>query len=115
MADQVEIYLPKTVINEGSQLTATVRFRTRASAAASIPTNVYYKLTNVSTGETISDWKSVTAAAEVSITLTPTENTIRDKSHVKERIEFLVAADYGLSTQAIGLKHYKIVDLQGYG
>ena len=115
MADQVEISLPKTIFNEGSQFTATARFRTRSTAAASTPTNVYYKLYNLNTRETITDWTSVSPASEVSITLTPTENTIKDQTHFKERIEFLVAADYGLSTQVIGKTQYNITDLKGYG
>lgn len=114
MADQVEIELPKTVYNEGSQFTATVRFRTRSSAAASTPTNVYYKLTNLSSGEAITAWTQVSEASEVSITLTPTQNTLRDNTRVLERMELLVAADYGLSTQVIGSAYYQILDLEGY-
>lgn len=115
MADQVEVALPKTRVLEAGQFIATARLRTRSSAAASTPTNVYYKIFNISTGETIKDWTSVSPAAEVSITVTPTQNTIRDKSHVLESMELLVAADYGQSTQVIGRAPYQIVDIRGYG
>lgn len=113
MADQVEISLPKTRVNERSQFIATVRFRTRSSAAASTPTTVHYKLSNLQTGETITDWTSVTAASEVSITIPGASNQIRANSHSLERMELLVAADRGLSTESIGRRNYQINNVYG--
>lgn len=113
MADQVEIYLPNTRINERSQAIATVRFRTRSSAAASTPTTVHYKLSNLQTREIITDWTSVSAAAEVTVTIKAGENKIRDNTHTMERMELLVAADKGLDTESIGRKTYQIMNVYG--
>lgn len=115
MADQVEIEIPKSIYNEGTQFTATVRFRTRSSKAASVPTTAHYKITNLSTNKVVRDWTALTAAAEISFTIAPTDNDIDDKTHLQERMELLVAADRGMSTQSIGSRHYKIRDLDGYG
>jgi len=113
MADQVEISLPKTRVNERSQFIATVRFRTRSSAAASIPTTVHYKLSNLQTDKTVTDWTSVTAASELSITIPGASNQILDNSHTLERMELLVAADKGLATESIGRRNYQIQNVYG--
>ena len=113
MADQVEIQLPKTVFNERSNFVATAYFRTRSTAAAATPTTVHYKLSNLSTKETVQDWTSVSAASNVSISITGAMNKILDESHVMERMELLVAADRGLSTESIGQSNYKIKNVYG--
>jgi hypothetical protein len=113
MADQVEIYVPQTRINERSQLIATARFRTRSTAAASTPTTVHYKLTNLQTEEVVTDWTSVGAASEVTITIPAASNKILSNSHRLERMELLVAADKGLSTESIGRRNYQIKNMYG--
>lgn len=113
MADQVEIALPKTQFNERSAFTATARFRTRASAAASVPTTVHYRISNLQTKEYVTDWTSVTAASEVSISVTAANNKIRDNTHKTERLELLVAADRGLATEVIGRVVYRILNVYG--
>lgn len=113
MADQTEISIPKTRINERSGFTATARFRTRATAAASIPTTVHYMLYNLTTREIIKDWTSVTPAAEVSITIDAQLNKIQDETNSYERIEMLVAADKGLSTQSVDTAFYRIRNVGG--
>lgn len=112
--DQVEISLAKTVFNERTQIPVTARVRTRATALAAIPTTLEYKLYNLQTRELVKDWTSLTAAAEASFTISATDNQIRDKSHVDERIDLMVSADRGLSTEAVGRVQYKLRNLSGH-
>ena len=112
--DQVEISIEKTVINERTQLPVVARVRTRSTALAAIPTTIEYKVFNLSTGEVIKDWTSVTAAAEISFTISAVINTIRNKSHASERLDIMVSADRGLSTEAVGRVQYKIRNLAGH-
>ena len=108
MADQVEIQIPKFIVNERSQFVATAYFRTRASAAAE------YKIYNLSTQEIITDWTTVTPAANVSITVKATENLIKADYHRMERYELLVAADRGLATEVLGRALYRVRNLGGH-
>lgn len=113
MADQVAIQLPKTVFNERSAFTATAYFRTRSTGAASTPTTVHYKVSNLSTGEVAQDWTSVTAAGNVSISITGSMNKIRSGDQNSERMELLVAADKGLDTEVVGSAYYRVLNVFG--
>lgn len=113
MADQVEISLPKTRINEKSGFTAIVRFRDRASASAAAPLTVSYKIFNVSTSDIVKDWTHISVAAQVSIAIDGQDNLVRRSSNSFERIELVVAADRGLSTQVIDSAEYQVVNLHG--
>lgn len=113
VSDQVEIRIPKTRVNEKTNFTATVHFRTRASKAASTPTTIHYRIDDLTTGIEITDWTSVSAASLITIAITPTMNTIQDNDSRIERRQLLVKADSGLSTQAIGQKEWKIVNYYG--
>jgi hypothetical protein len=113
MADQVAIQIPKTVFNERSAFTATAYFRTRSTAAASTPTTVHYKVSNLSTTETVQDWTSVSAAGNVSISITGSMNKILDSTHQQEKIELLVAADKGLDTESIGRAVWMVNNVYG--
>ena len=113
MADQVEIQLPLRTVNERTQLLGTAYFRTRSTGAASTPTTVHYKVSNLTTQETVQDWTTISAAANVSLTITAAMNKIRGGDNVFERIEVLVAADKGLDTEAIGRAVYRIKNVYG--
>lgn len=113
MADQVEISLPKTQFNERSAFTATARFRTRSTAAASTPTTVHYKISNLTTATNVLDWTSVSAASEVSISVTGAQNKIRNNEDQMERMELLVVADKGLSTEVVAQATYRIRNVYG--
>lgn len=115
MADQVDIRLPKTRYNEGSQFEVTAVFKTRASQADSVPTTAEYKLFNLNTREIIKDWTTLTPAASITFTISATDNDIRKRKSTYERIQILVSADRGLSTQVIEDKTYLIKNLRGYG
>ena len=112
MADTVAIQIPKPRVQEGSSFTATAYFR--AAGAASTPTNVYYRLDNLTTGEAIADWTSVTAAGNVSISITATHNAIRSQCNRYERMQLTVAADHGLSTQVRETATWDLENIRGF-
>jgi hypothetical protein len=111
MADTVAIQVPKPLVKEGSSFTATAYFR--ASGAASTPTNVYYRLDCLSTDTVLADWTSVSAAANVSISITAEHNAIQSQCNRREVKQLLVAADYGLSTQVIDSAIWEVENLHG--
>lgn len=114
MADQVEIQLPVTIVPEGTTFTATAYFRTRSTKAASVPTNVYYRVDCLTTKEQLQDWTVVSTAGNVSITMTAAFNAIQDDSNQWERKQLTVMADRGLSTQAVNRAYYKVENVFGY-
>lgn len=106
-ADFISFSAPQTVVNERSSLVVAARFRNRASAADVTPTNVYYRLDDGQTGE-ITGWTSVTPGTSVSITLSPTQNQVRNCTRAIEQKVLSVASDYGLSTQYIQPMRYDV-------
>lgn len=96
--DQIVFRFPRDRINERSSLTVIARFRDRATEADVTPTNVKYRIDNLSSGAQILDWTAVTPGTEVSIVTTPDQNdcTVRDET---QRNMLTVAADYALATQ----------------
>lgn len=99
MTDQILITMRKDRWKESSSVTATARFRDRASADEVTPTNVYYRLDCLTTGKALTDWTSATPGETVDITITPTQNAMQSDCNVRERKQITVAADYGLSTE----------------
>ena len=115
MADQVEIQLPRTRVRESAAFPLTAYFRTRATSAASIPTTVDYKVSCLNTGNTLTDWTTLTPAANVSITITAVDNAIQSASNTHETRQIIVRADKGLASQAIGSASWKVENLLGIG
>ncbi|MEE9541201.1 MAG: hypothetical protein V3V85_06890 [Candidatus Thorarchaeota archaeon] len=113
MADQIEISLPKTVYLEETTFPVTAFFRTRATKAASTPTTIRYRIDCLKTRKIIRDWTSVSAAANVTITISASDNEIQDDSNLFEKKQIIVQADNGLSTQVNGKKVYRINNLTG--
>lgn len=113
MSDQVEIVLPKTVYLEETTFPVTAYFRTRATKAASTPTTIRYRIDCLKTRNVIKDWTTVSAAANVTITITASDNQIQDDSNRFERKQIIVQADNGLSTQVNGKAVYKIENMTG--
>lgn len=113
VADQVEISLPKTTFLEESVFTLTVFFRTRSTAAASTPTTIRYRIDDLRTRREIRDWTTVSAAPNVDIVITATDNEIQDDATRFETKQIIVQADNGLSTQVNGKAIWKIKNLTG--
>ena len=112
-ADQIAIRIAKTTWKEGSAFDATVNFRTRSTAAAATPTNVKYRLDCLTTCKELVDWTTVSAAAEVTISLTGTHNAIQSDCNDFETKQLTVVADDGLSTQHRERKRWTIENLYG--
>ena len=114
MADQIEIQLPNTIVNEETTFTITAYFRTRATKVASTPTTIHYKIVDIVLRETITDWTLVsTPAGNNDIVITSAENEIIDGSHLQERKQILIKIDSGLSTQVIETKTWRVRNLEG--
>ena len=112
-ADQVEIILPKTVFNERTGFTATARFLTRATGAALAPTSAEYKLYNLSNREMIKDWTALTPAVSIAIVISAIDNQIKQNYRPNERMELVVSADRGLSTEVVQTAHYRLTNVGG--
>lgn len=109
-ADQIVFRFPRDRINERSSLTVIARFRDRATDADVTPTNVKYRIDNLSSGAEILDWTTVSTSTEVSIATTPDENECKVRDEWQRNL-LTVAADYGLSTQFNETFQYEIRNL----
>ena len=114
MADQLVIRTERDRITERSQLKVTVDCRDLATQAAATPTTLEYKLFNLSTGENIKDWTSLTAAANQTFSIVSADNAIRSELNPTERMQLIVVADRALDTAVYGDKLYEIMNLEGY-
>lgn len=112
-SDQIAFFQRKDHIREASKHVITASFRDRATAAAVTPTNVKYRIDNLTTGTVVLDWTTATAASDVSITITPTQNALQDQSNLTETRQLSVAADYALSTQFIDAITFELENLRG--
>lgn len=113
MADQVEIRIPKTVIQEETGFTITANFRTRSTKAASIPTTVHYRIDDLESNTVLIEWTLVTADAQVSIVIPSTVNKIKQDYKKRERKQIIVQANRGLSTQATNKRQWFVENLTG--
>jgi len=114
MADQIEIHFPETVVPEETTFTATVYFRTRASAAASTPTTIHYRIDCLSTRTQIVDWTSVSSpAGSNTIVISADHNQILNDGHTRERKLLTIKIDSGLSTQVMRRKWWTVENLLG--
>lgn len=112
MTDQVSILIPRPKVREGSAFTATAYFRDRATAAASTPTSIKYRVDCLTTGRSLADWTTVSAASTATIAITSTHNAIQSAG--TERKQLTVAADYGLSTQVTESAVWEVEDNKAY-
>lgn len=113
LADLIEIRFPRTEVIEKSSMTVTVNFRTHSTGAASTPTTIHYRVDCLSTEQAVTEWTSVSAAAEVEIVLTPTESSILDSSNEWERKQLTVKIDSGLSTQVLQARQWRVKNIYG--
>jgi urease alpha subunit len=97
-ANAIYLSTPTRKINERSSMVVTARFRDRATNADVTPTNVYYRLDSGECGE-ITGWTSLTTGTTATVTLTPTQNQIRNGTRALEAKYISFAADYGLATE----------------
>jgi hypothetical protein len=113
MTDQVVFFQRKDHIREKSKHVIGVKFKTRSTAALTTPTNVYYRIDCLTTGNEILTWTSVSTDDELDITITPTQNALQDQGNDYETRELTVAANYGLSTQFVESVTFQVENLRG--
>lgn len=112
-ADQIAFQINKKFVQAKSSLVVGAKFLNRSTAALVVPTNVKYRVDDLATGAPLLDWTGITAASTVSITLTPTQNAIRNSYNSLEQKQLTVASDYSLSTQYIETLIYTVKNVQG--
>ena len=112
-ADQIEIQIPRPLVEEGSALTATAYFRDRATKAATTPTTVQYRLDCLSTCTVIADWTTATPGTSVSIPVTGPQNEIISDSNEREVKQLTVMADEGLVTQYRQSIRWRVENIYG--
>ena len=113
MADQIAIQLPRTKWNEGSAFTLTAYFRDRATNAADTPTTIHYRLDCLTTGTELADWTSVSAAGNISLSITGTHNAIQSDANRYETKQLTLMADKDLSTQYRESVTWRVSNLYG--
>lgn len=111
--DQVEIIIPRTRVNEGSAFTATAYFRDRATSLGSAPATAKYRVDNLTTGQALTDWTTLTPATSIQIPVTATHNAIQSDSNERENVQLTVAGDVGLSTQVRNAVMWSVENLFG--
>ena len=68
---------------------------------------------DLKTGKILTDWTSVSAAANVTITITAANNEIQDEASRLETKQLIVQADAGLTTQVNGRVTWKVRNVRG--
>lgn len=111
MIDQIVFFQRKDHVKESSQHTIDVKFRQRSDASLQVPTNISYKITD-SYGCTVLDWTTVSADDEITLTITASQNALRDQCKPYEVREVAVAADYGLATMFVDTCCYTLENTQ---
>ncbi len=113
MIDQIVFFQRKDHIREGSQHVITAKFKDRSTAALVVPTNIRYRIDDLTSGVTILDWTSVSADDEITLTITATQHALQDQCKREEVREVVLAADYGLSTAYLDSIRFTVENLHG--
>jgi hypothetical protein len=113
MADQIELRIAETIYQEGTGFTVTADFRTRATAAASTPTSVKYRVDCLTTGKELASLATVAASSSVNISITPAHNAIQNDGNEYEVKQLTVVADEGLTTQQRETVRWRVRNLYG--
>lgn len=91
---------PRRRLSEGSQASFSASVYSDAYVA-SAPTTAKYRIDCPESGETLTDWTSLTAASSMTISLNGSTQTLRDQGLSEERRRLTVMTDSGLSTQNV--------------
>lgn len=107
------IKLPDPEVQERSSITVTAYFRDSDNAAEA-PTTIHYRIDDLTTGDAIKAWTSVSAAASASITVTSAENKIVSNGNTRERRQITVSADKGTTTETRDTAEWFVVNNGGW-
>jgi hypothetical protein len=98
-------------INEGSTGYLAVEFLDKAGAA-SVPSSISYRIDDVISMDEILDDTTVTAAAEIEITLGPSVNVIVDQKNRRERRLVTITATYGADDALVKEYEYDVKNIK---
>lgn len=112
-SDQIEIQIPKTIVNESQAFKATAYHRVRSTKLPTTPTTVEYRIDCLTTQTVLRDWTTVTPGITNSITITSADNAIQDNTNHREKKQIVVKSDDGLDTQAIGETIWLVKNIRG--
>ena len=110
---QIAFQLAKTRVKEGSAFPVPVYLRLRSTSAAAIPTTIHWRIDCLTTGRTVADWTSVSAASDFTIAVTGTHNAILNDCNSQETKQITVETDKGLATQYRESVAYTVENLYG--
>jgi len=106
------IKLQQPRYKERSGFSTTAYFRDD-SGASTVPTTVHYRVDDINSKTNITGWTAISAAASVTVTITPTENKMVNNGN-NERRQLTVAADKGLSTESRDTLEWKVENIRGF-
>jgi hypothetical protein len=113
MTDQIVFYQRKDHVREKSQHVLSVTFRDRTTVANVTPTNIRYRIDDLTNCATILDWTAVSPDDEITLTITPTQNELQSQCNREEKRQVTVAADYGLSSQFMDSVCFDVENIRG--
>lgn len=97
-------------VNEQSTAYLTVTFKDKAGAAVS-PASASYRIDDVQSGTAVRADTALTPAAQVEITLSPTDNTLVDPTKRQEIRRLTVTGVYGASDKVSAKYDYQLANL----
>ena len=107
---EVYIQIPRKTVNEGAYFNGTAHFRSGDSSA--VPTTARWRLDNLTTGRTVTEWTSLTPAASATLVVGP--NTMEEHCRKNVLMQLTVESDTGLTTQDRSTKEYRIVNNRAF-
>jgi hypothetical protein len=113
MTDHIVFFQRKDHVREKSQHVLGVTFRDRATALNVTPTNIRYRIDDLTNCRAILDWTTVSPDDEITLTITPTQNELLCQGNREEKRQVTVAADYGLSGQYMDSVCFDVENLRG--
>lgn len=106
--------LVRNRIPEGTQAQFTANFYDDSDSwTLTAPTTAKYRVDNPLTGETITDWTTLSAASSISIALNGSQQTLRDGCALEEPRRLTVKANDGLSTQTLQVRDWIVTNQFG--
>lgn len=102
----------KTRIREGGLFAHPFTYL-NASDVAAVPTTIRYRVDCLTTGRKMRDWTTVSAAQDITVTLTKDDNAIVDQGDEFEEREVTVQYNAGLSTQQIQRHRWVVENIHG--
>ena len=107
------IKFPDPYYKERSSIAVLVNFRDSSDAAAA-PTTIHYRIDNLSTGDNLLDWTTVSPASSATITIKASENIIKNEGNRRERYQITVAADKDTDDETRDTAFWVCENIEGF-